>query len=97
MWETPLVTRVARPMARGRQRRMFLFGPLSTVAFEMKSASTSCVGFFTRALATADSITVFRTGAPALVVNSRSCSATAASLPRTRLAIMRALRGEMRA
>jgi hypothetical protein len=50
---------------------MLAFGPLSTVAFEMKSASMSCVGFFTRAFATALSMTFLRTGAPAFVVNSR--------------------------
>ena len=97
MWETPLVTRVARPMARGRQRRMFLFGPLSTVALEMKRASTSCPGLLIRAFATALSTTFLRTGAPAFVVNWRSWSASAASFPRMRLAIIRALRGEMRA
>jgi hypothetical protein len=71
MWETPFTTLVARPIARGRQRRMFLLGPLSTVAFEMKSASTSWLGLATRALATALSITFFKTGAPDLVVNWR--------------------------
>lgn len=92
-----MVTRVARPMARGRQRRAFLFGPLSTLALEMKSASRSCWAFFTLAFATALSISLWRTGAPAFVVNWSSWSASAASLPRTRLAIIRALRGEMRA
>jgi hypothetical protein len=76
---------------------MLAFGPLSTVAFEMKSASMSCVGFFTRAFATALSMTFLRTGAPAFVVNSRICNAYAASLPRTRFAIIRAFRGEIRA
>jgi hypothetical protein len=84
-------------MARGRHRRRFLFGPLSTVAFETKSESTSCEGFLMRALAIALSITLKRTGAPAFVTNCRICSASAASLPRTRLAIILALRGEMRA
>lgn len=97
MCETPFWIWVARPIARGRQRRMFLLGPLSTVALLMKSASRSCPGFFTFALDTALSITLRRTGAPALGVNSRSCSASVASLPRTRFAIIRALRGEMRA
>ena len=78
MWLTPLVTRVARPIARGRQRRMFLFGPLSTVAFEMKSSSTSTPGLWVLAFATALSMTFFRIGAPAFLVNSRSCSASPA-------------------
>lgn len=97
MCEMPLTILVARPIARGRQRRMLAFGPLSTVAFEMKSASMSWVGFLTRAFATALSMTFLRTGAPALVVNSKICSAYAASLPRTRFAIIRAFRGEIRA
>ena len=53
MWVTPLVIRVARPIARGRQRRMCLFGPLSTVALLTKSVSTSVPGDCWRALATA--------------------------------------------
>lgn len=97
MCETPFWTCVARPCARGRQRRMFLLGPLSTVALLMKSASRSWPGFFTLALETALSMTLRSTGAPAFGVNSRSWSASVASLPRTRFAIIRALRGEMRA
>ena len=38
MWLRPFWTRVARPIARGRQRRMCLFGALSTNAVSTKSA-----------------------------------------------------------
>ena len=65
MCETPLVMRVARPMARGRQRRLNLFGALSTVALLTKSASTSapsCCAF-----ATALSMIFWTTGRPALL------------------------------
>ena len=92
-----LLIRVARPIARGRQRRMYLFGALSTDALLTKSASTSTPGDCWRALATALSMSFSRTGAPAFCVNSRSCSASPASRPRTRSTIIRALRGLIRA
>ena len=44
MWVTPLVILVARPMARGRHLRLFLFGALSAVALLTKSVSTSVPG-----------------------------------------------------
>src|SRR4051812_8444236 len=94
MWEMPLVILVARPIARGRQRRLNLFGPLSTAALLTKSVSTSAPSW--RALATALSRILRRTGAPLFWVNWSSWIASAASRPRTRSAIMRAFRGEIR-
>src|SRR4029078_4123813 len=94
MWEMPLVIRVARPIARGRQRRLNLFGPLSTAALLTKSASTSAPSW--RALATALSMILRRIGAPLFCVNWSSWIASAASRPRTRSAIMRAFRGAIR-
>src|SRR3954468_24123588 len=90
----PLVILVARPIARGRQRRLNLFGPLSTAALLTKRASTSAPSFC--ALATALSMILRRMGAPLFIVNWSSWIASAASRPRTRSAIIRALRGEIR-
>src|SRR6266576_6201724 len=97
MWVTPLVMRVARPIARGRHLRLCLFGPLSAVALLTKSASTSVPGDCWRALATALSSSLAMTGAPDFVVNWRSCRASLALRPRTRSTIMRAFLGLMRA
>src|ERR1019366_7095285 len=96
MWLRPFWTRVARPIARGRHRRMCLFGALSTKAVSTKSASTSTPGLCVLALATALSMSFLRIGAAAFCVNSRSCNASPAWRPRTRSAIMRALRGLIR-
>ena len=78
MWLRPFWMRVARPIARGRQRRMCLFGALSTKAVSTNSLSRSTPGLVVRAFATALSMSFFRTGAPALFVNSSSWSASPA-------------------
>jgi len=53
MWLRPFWIRVARPMARGRQRRMCLLGALSTKAVSTKRVSRSTPGLVVRAFATA--------------------------------------------
>ncbi len=51
-------------MARGRQRRMCLFGALSTKAVSTNRVSRSTPGLCVVALATALSMSFFTTGAP---------------------------------
>src|SRR5262249_8822563 len=62
MWLKPFWMRVARPIARGRQRRMCLFGALSTKAVSTNNVSRSTPGLVVRAFATALSMSFFRTG-----------------------------------
>src|SRR4029078_12348029 len=77
-----------------RHRRLNLFGALSTAALLMKSVSMSAPSW--RACAPALSMIFGRAGARLLLVNWSSWIASAASRPRTRSAIIRALRGEIR-
>src|SRR5258708_3515528 len=88
--------RVARPIARGRQRRRCLFGALSTNAVSTNKVSTSTLGLCVLALATALSISFLTIGAADLRVNSSNCRASPAPRPRTRSTMTRALRGLIR-
>lgn len=90
----PLVTRVARPIARGRHLRLNLFGPLSTAALLTKSASTSAPSF--RALATALWIDLLDHRGAALLRELEQLDRLGRVASATRSAIMRAFRGEIR-
>lgn len=95
MWLIPLVIRVARPWARGLQRRIWESGALSANAVFTNSASRSTSLFRSRALAMALSISFATTGLAALRVKRKRLSASAAFFPRTRSTIARAFRGDI--
>jgi hypothetical protein len=95
MWLMPFTMRVARPMARGRQRLILVLGPMSTVIVSTYRELSSKAEEACLALAMADSNN-FRTGrAAALFVNFKTSSAAFTSIPRTRSAITRTLRGDI--